>query len=211
MIEKFGHREKDDGLRKAKARPDDYLVTLDLFVACSDRAVRSDHSGRGACAVIFGGYAKLLKPDKNDMTDANMAVGARYAQVHHHAGQRSSQARDRFSTTSRRVSVTGTRVQRCREELERTWRLIDGCALASSVECTNGTEVRCSIWTLRRAAHLSCAHQERPPYEGHGRNRHACGRSRQRLGLPHSGFADYRPLWTARFLASTPCRLFRSR
>jgi predicted nucleic acid-binding protein len=78
LIEEYTKRDEQDGLRLAKASPERYLSTwtfASLFrIAQFAATIPVQERAKGS----FGGYAKLLKSDKNDMTDATIAaLGAR--------------------------------------------------------------------------------------------------------------------------------------
>jgi len=78
LIVNFAQRDREQGLRLAKATPKKYLSTwtfaLLYRIAQFAQTIPTEERARGP----FGGYAKLLKSHPNDMTDATIAsLGAR--------------------------------------------------------------------------------------------------------------------------------------
>jgi hypothetical protein len=78
LIEQFAKREKEEGLKLAKATQENYLSTwtfaLLVRIAQFAQTLPTAERAKGP----FGAYARLLKPDENDTIDATIAaLGAR--------------------------------------------------------------------------------------------------------------------------------------
>jgi hypothetical protein len=78
LIEEFAKRERETGLKLAKATPKKYLSTWTFALLCRiaqfAQTIPTEERAKGP----FGGYAKLLKSDENDMSDATIvSLGAR--------------------------------------------------------------------------------------------------------------------------------------
>ena len=78
LIHTFAKQDRESGIKAAKANPDRFLSTWTFAVlfriAQIAQTVPTEDRARGS----LGRYAKLLKPDKNDFSDATIAaLGAR--------------------------------------------------------------------------------------------------------------------------------------
>ncbi len=78
LIENYAERDPIEGLKLAKAKPNNYLATWTFSLLVRIAQFAQTVPTKERIAGPFGGYAKLLKSHENDIIDATLAaLGAR--------------------------------------------------------------------------------------------------------------------------------------